>query len=165
MDETIGVKGGKQDRRRTLRITKEKKRKLQEFEEQEEIKELERKVKKRQLYTLVKALPIALGGGFIKTIYDISAGKVKKDKEEENSKWRIKEYDGDISPKTPVEAEIEKIRKQKQKEIITPTGEKIIIYFTNVPERKKEKGEAPYDEHIIIEKDNETEEEKKKQEP
>ena len=164
MDETIGVKGGKQDRRRTIKITKARKKKLEELEELEDIKELEKKVRKKQIYTIIKALPIALGGGFVKTIHDTAVGKHKKDKEEENSKWRIKEYDGDISPKTPVEAEMEQIRKQKKKEITTPTGEKIIIYFTNTPEHKKEKSEAPNDERIIIDKDRASEEEKKKQE-
>ena len=165
MDETIGVKGGKQDRRRTIKIAKAKKKKLEELKEIEEIKELEKKVRKKQIYTLIKALPIALGGGFVKTIHDTAVGKQQRDKEEENSKWRIKEYDGDVSPKTPVEAEIEKLKKQKKKEIITPSGEKIIIYFTNIPEHKKEKSEAPYDEQTIIEKDKEKEETKKKEEP
>ena len=165
MDETIGVKGGKQDRRRTIKIAKAKKKKLEELKEIEEIKELEKKVRKKQIYTLIKALPIALGGGFVKTIHDTALGKQQRDKEEENSKWRIKEYDGDVSPKTPVEAEIEKLKKQKKKEIITPSGEKIIIYFTNIPEHKKEKSEAPYDEQTIIEKDNEKEETKKKEQP
>ena len=160
MDETIGVKGGKQDRRRTLKIAKEKKKKLEELEEIEELKELEKRVKKRQIYTLVKALPIALGGGFVKTIHDISIGKKEKDKEEENSKWRIKEYDGDISPKTPIEAEIEKLRKQKQKEIITPTGEKIIIYFTTIPNTKKQEPIKHIDEQPAAE-EKEKEEEKK----
>ena len=64
---------------------------------------------------MIKALPIALTGGIIKTIYDTIVDKKEKDLEEENSKWRIKEYDGDVSPKTPVEAEIEKLKKQKKK--------------------------------------------------
>ena len=158
MDETIGVKGGKQDRRRTLKIAKEKKKKLEELEEIEELKELEKRVKKRQIYTLVKALPIALGGGFVKTIHDISIGKKEKDKEEENSKWRIKEYDGDISPKTPIEAEIEKLRKQKQKEIITPTGEKIIIYFTTIPNTKKQEQITQKEENSVVDENKKKEE-------
>ncbi len=112
MDETIGVKGGKQDRIRTLKITKKSKKKLQELEEERQIKDLEKKIKKQQIYTLIKALPIAISGGFIKTIHDTAIGKKQKDKEEQNSKWRIKECDGDISPKTPIEAEVEKLINQ-----------------------------------------------------
>jgi hypothetical protein len=58
MDETIGVKGGHNDQRRTMIITRENKKKLEEYEEQREIEELEKKVKKQQIYTLVKTLPI-----------------------------------------------------------------------------------------------------------
>ena len=107
MDETIGVKGGKRDRKRTIIISKNKKKKLIEDLEEKQLHELEKKVKKQQIYTLIKALPIVLGGGVAKTIYDTSSGKRKTDKEEENSTWRIKEYDADITSKTPNEFERE----------------------------------------------------------
>lgn len=159
MDETIGVKGGRQDRKRIVIITENKKKKLED--EHEELKELEKSVKKKQVFTFIKALPIAIGGEIIKTIYDTAMNKKKTDKEEENSKWRIKEYDGDISPKTPVEAEIEKIKKQRQKQkvVFTPTGERIIVYI-NIPE------EVKYVEPSLIEKKEEIKpkEEKKEQE-
>lgn len=150
MNETIGIKGGKQDRRRTLKITQNKKKKLEKIEQEKEIKTLEQKVKKQQIYTLIKALPIAIGGGFIKTIHDTAIGKQKEDKEEENSRWRIKEYDGDISPTTPIEYELYKLKKQKRKEVITPTGEKIIIYFTDISDKNKENTTRPYEEQFIL---------------
>ena len=145
MDETIGAKGGKNDRRRTLIISEKKKKKLKELEESKEIEYLEQKVKRNQRFVLIKSLPIALGGGFIKTIYDVSKGKKKQDKEEVNSKWRIKEYDGDVSDKTPIE---ERRKKLKEKIIITPTGEKIIVYI-NVNELKKD-SEKDKDTPIVI---------------
>ena len=72
MDETIGAKGGKNDRRRSLIIETNKKKKLIEETQEQELKELEKRVKKQQKYILIKALPIALTGGIIKTIYDYS---------------------------------------------------------------------------------------------
>lgn len=134
MDETIGVKGGRQDRKRMVAISEKRKKKLEQ--ESEEIKELEKKIKKQQVYTFIKALPIAIGGEIVKTIYEAAVGKKKKDKEEENSKWRIKEYDADISPKTPQESRLEELKKQKKKTIVTQTGEIITIYIKS-PEEKK----------------------------
>ena len=122
MDESIGAKGGKNDFRRTMIIKKNQKKKIKEYNEQRELRELEKRVKKQQIYTLIKALPIVLGGEVVKTIHDTAIGKKKPDKEEELSKWRIKEYDSDISSKTPVDSEREK------KVIVTPDGEKVIVY-------------------------------------
>ena len=122
MDETIGAKGGKNDRRRSLIIKKNRKKKLIEDRKENEIKELERKVRKQQRYTLIKALPIAIGGEIVRTIHDVAQGKGKKDLEEENSSWRIKEYDADITAKTPFEAEVEKVRK---KIITMPNGQQV----------------------------------------
>ena len=56
MDETIGVKGGRNDRKRTLIITKKKKEKL------------EKEVKRRQAYNLVKFIPLVLVGQTIKEL-------------------------------------------------------------------------------------------------
>ena len=132
MNETIGEKGGKNDRRRTMIIKKEQKKKLEAYEEEREIAELEKRVKKKQFYTLIKTLPIVIGGGTIQTLYDVSVGKRREDKEEENSRWRIKEYDADISPVSIGEEQAEKRRKI----ITTPTGEKIVIYVTTPVEEK-----------------------------
>lgn len=123
MDETIGVKGGKNDRRRELKIRQARKKRLNEIDqEQREIRELEKKVRRAQIFTLIKTLPIVLGGGTVQTIYETAKGK-KNDKEEENSKWKIKEYDQDVSPLTPEEFEI-----KKRKIITTPSGEKVVVY-------------------------------------
>lgn len=70
MNETIGEKGGYNDRRRSLKIKKEQKKKLEQAEIEREVKELEKKIKKQQALTLVKALPIVIVGGTLKTIYD-----------------------------------------------------------------------------------------------
>lgn len=72
MNETIGEKGGYNDRRRSLRIENERKAKFEEEAVEQEVKELEKKVKKQQILTLVKALPVVIVGGTLKTIYDTS---------------------------------------------------------------------------------------------
>lgn len=127
MDETIGAKGGRRDRKRTIIISQNKKKKLIEDLEEKQLHELEKKVKKQQIYTLIKAFPIVLGGGVAKTIYDTSSGKRKMDKEEENSAWRIKEYDADITSKTQSEFEME----QRRKIITTSDGQKIVVYVSH----------------------------------
>ena len=49
MNETIGVKGGKNDRRRVLKIKARRKKLLQELQEQLEIKELEKEARKKDV--------------------------------------------------------------------------------------------------------------------
>ena len=145
MNETIGAKGGVNDRRRQMRISREQKKKLEDFEEQREIAELEQKVRKKQFYTLIKTLPIVVGGGLVQTLYDTATGR-KHDTEEENSKWRIKEYDGDVTHMTPEEFR----EKQKRKRVITtPTGEKIIVYVSDDIEDLKELPEVKEDIEIL----------------
>ena len=126
MNETIGVKGGASDRKRMLVISQNQKKKLEEEEEKREIAELEKKVKKKQFYTLIKTLPIVIGGGTIQTLYDTATGKKRDTIEDENSKWRIKEYDHDVTHMTPEEFQ----EKKRRKIITTPTGEKIVVYVS-----------------------------------
>ena len=136
MDETIGVKGGANDRRRMMIINQNQKKKLTEHEEEREIAELEKKVRRKQFYTLIKTLPIVIGGGTIQTLYDTATGKKRDNKEEANSRWRIKEYDQDITHLTPEEFEQEEAEK-KRKIITTPTGEKIVVYIEAPIDEKK----------------------------
>ena len=70
MNETIGEKGGYNDRRRSLKIQNEQKKKKEQALIEREVKELEKKVKKQQVLTLVKTLPIVIVGGTLKIIYD-----------------------------------------------------------------------------------------------
>lgn len=97
MNETIGVKGGKNDRRRMLRINKEKKKKLKEYQEQQQLKQLEKKVKHLQRVTLIKVLPIVLTGQVFKTIMDNTKKEPLIDKEEAFSKLNIKVYDTNVT--------------------------------------------------------------------
>ena len=71
MNETIGVKGGRNDRRRRMLITKKMKEKLELYykeQKEKEFKELERKVKLQQKLTALVAIPIAAAGQVYETI-------------------------------------------------------------------------------------------------
>ncbi len=133
MDETIGIKGGHQDTIRTMRIDREQKRKLEEYQEEQEIKKLEQEVKKKQRMVLIKALPIAIAGGVVQTLYDTASGRKRIDKNEEYSKWRIKEYDADFTTKTRGEKS-----KTKEKIVILPDGRKVTIVIPVVEEKTPE---------------------------
>ena len=79
MNETIGSKGGHNDYRRVMTITRRQKEKLQKYQEEQELKELEKEVKKKQRYTLIKTMPIViLGQAFI----ELTKPKNKELKEE-----------------------------------------------------------------------------------
>ena len=150
MDETIGVKGGKNDRRRRMIISKQQKKKLTDYEQERKIAELEKDVKKKQIYTLIKTLPIVIGGGTIKTLHDVATGKRVKEQEEKIN-WRLKEYDQDITHMTPEEFK-EKQEKKTRKVIVLPTGEKVIVYVAPVLEENKTI-EKPTVKPVTIEKD------------
>ena len=65
MNETIGVKGGYQDFRRSLIITKKNKEKLEAYQAEKnkkELLELEKRVKLQQKITLIKVLPMVVIG-------------------------------------------------------------------------------------------------------
>ena len=82
MNETIGVKGGHNDYRRTLTITKKQKDKLKKYQEEKELKELEKEVKKKQVYTVIKTLPLIITGATLNELTK-RKDKQKEDLEEE----------------------------------------------------------------------------------
>lgn len=68
MNETIGQKGGHNDQKRRLIITKKQLAKLKAYQEEQELKELEDKVKKQQALTFLKIAPIIITGTVLKTL-------------------------------------------------------------------------------------------------
>lgn len=170
MNETIGVKGGHNDRRRTIKIKESKKKKIKETEKDKELLELEQKVKKQQTITLIKTLPIALAGGTFKVLYDTATGKDPIDKEEYNSKWKVKEYDSDHTT-------LQHGEKPNEREVVvTPTGQKVVVYVDKdnkknilediliLPEPENVKGEGfePVDDNKIELLDENSDNKKKK---
>lgn len=136
MNETIGVKGGHNDRRRSLKIKNLQKSKILEEEEQLRLKELEKRVKRQQKYTLIKTLPVVIAGEVAKTFYDTATGKRTVDLEEERSKWNIKEYGVDHTTESLQEAEKRKFDEKNTEEvvIVRDDGRKQIV---RVPIRTK----------------------------
>lgn len=131
MDETIGVKGGHNDRRRTIIITNRNKKKLEEYEEERYIRDLEKKVKRQQKISLIKTLPIAIAGKTFITLYDVQNGK-RIDKEEEYSKLGIEEYDEDFTTK-PIDCDntpdkSDELPKERRVIIDKTTGKKVVVY-------------------------------------
>ena len=130
MNETIGVKGGKNDRRRSIKIKEAKKKKIEVQEKDRELLELEKEVKKQQAFTLIKTLPIAVVGGTFKMFYDTAVGKGPSNKEEYNSNWKIKEYDSDNSTLQHGE------KPKERKVVLTPDGQKVVVYIDAGDDKK-----------------------------
>ena len=114
MDETIGAKGGRNDRRKT-QIIKNKKQK------DKETIELEKKVKKQQFRTFIKTLPLIIGTAPIYTISD-ALKKITKKEETKDSQQE------------PVE-----IIELEEKTIQMPTGEMITIRIPKTKDKKEER--------------------------
>ena len=68
MDEVIGAKGGTNDRRRTIKISLRQKIKLQKVREEKETKKLAEEVKKKQVFVLIRTIPIVLSGRMIQVL-------------------------------------------------------------------------------------------------
>ena len=84
MKEAIGSKGGSNDRRRTVIITRNRKKKLKEKSENiKKIKELEKRVRRKQIINFFTAVPLVISGKVFKTIISnctiINKTKDKKD--------------------------------------------------------------------------------------
>lgn len=77
MNETIGSKGGKNDRRRTLIITKKQKEKLKAIEN--ENKKKTKDIKRKDLETLIKILPLIIFGNAYQALRSTSKNKQEKE--------------------------------------------------------------------------------------
>lgn len=74
MNEAIGAKGGRRDRKRTIIITSENKKKLKEFykkKKQMRLKKLEKEVRTSELASFFIAMPIAIAGTTMETLLNI----------------------------------------------------------------------------------------------
>ena len=125
MNETIGSKGGHNDRRRSLIISRKKKEKLKE---EQEIKELEKSVKKARKFILIKATPLILAEGIIQLLSPSSSHKDKIDEyDDENT---ISTDKKNVSNKKKYTSPIKKSRKK----VISINGSDIVVVFP--PEKK-----------------------------
>lgn len=74
MNEAIGAKAGKRDRKRRIIITANQKKKLKENykrKKQERIKKLEKEVKNLQLVSFLVAVPISVAGTTVETLLNL----------------------------------------------------------------------------------------------
>lgn len=155
MDETIGSKGGHNDRKRTFRITQILKEKLKKKQEDKELKELEKDVKRKQTYTLIKTIPIVIVGQTIKELtspqekekFVVINNEEEIKKEPETKKVTIILKDGtkqiiEVPKEVVIKQEIEKPKvEEKQKEEIKQelkTEPKEVIKEQPVQEQKQD---------------------------
>ena len=144
MNETIGVKGGHNDYKRVMAITKKQKEKLKKYQEEQELKELKKAVQKKQVYTLIRTLPIVLVGQAFKELTKPN----KKDKDKE--KFIVVENE-----------EVKEKPETKRIVIVLNDGTKQVI---EVPIKLEIKEEIKKEEIKEVSKEEETKEKSKKEE-
>ena len=142
MNETIGARGGKNDRRRVLRIKKKQQKKLQEMAQEEKLRELEKEVRKQQIYTLVKTLPIIVLGGTIKTI----TGGNKGSNSEDEKNFIVSDYENGIPPKNDVETKIVTTKEGNRIRVRVPKERNSIFDLISVSHES--------DGEVVVEEDN-----------
>ena len=89
MNEGIGSRGGRNDRRRSFKIKLRQKKKLKELEKLSEEKALEKKIRKNQILKFITIIPIALFGNVIKNLIEKDNNK-QKEVNETKEKQEIK---------------------------------------------------------------------------
>lgn len=85
MNETIGEKGGRRDRKRTIIITSENKKKLKEYYKKKKklkLEKLEKEVRNLQLASFLVAVPISITGNIYNAMFHV----IDETKEEEKEK-------------------------------------------------------------------------------
>lgn len=159
MKETIGAKGGSNDRRKTAIITRSKKKKLNK--EENKIKELEKKVRKRQVINFLTSVPLVISASVVKTFLKncniISKNEEIKSKEvpserEKIDKDIVKEIDNDneIDDSIKIDKSINK-NIDKLPIVVVPTYEIVKSKKEKVEKKEVEEEIKPKEE--IINKD------------
>jgi len=144
MNETIGSKGGHNDRRRSLIISRKKKEKLKE---EQEIKELEKSVKKNRKYVLIKTVPLVLAEGIIQFVSPSTNLKNKKDEYGDEDFV----FTDDSSKKGS-----NTTSKKSRKKIISINGENVVV---SIPPNKNNKKKV-HDEIELLEEDKDEKDKK-----
>lgn len=137
MKETIGAKGGTNDRRRYLKITTKQKKKLQDYKKTQKLKVLEKEVKKEQLITFLAASPLIIPMTVVEELIkqEKKAEKIpnigpKKIVEENKTKEEKKDQPTSsknihkpISKKQEIKEQMSTPKQEEVKEILTPKQE------------------------------------------
>ena len=146
MDETIGSKGGHNDRRRSLIISRKKKEKLKE---EQEIKELEKSVKKARKYVLIKTTPLILLDGIVQLL---SPSTNHKDKIDEYDDENLVYIDDSNKKSNNVSS------KKTRKKIISVNGNDVVVF---IPPNKKYNKKLVHDEIELLEEEEDKNDKKK----
>lgn len=101
MNETIGVKGGKNDRRRRLKITKKQLEKLN-IASKEQIKE-EEKLKENQIKSIITVAPVIALGTVLQELTDIKLEKKEKQDSSSNKPVEVIEQNNISLPETTID--------------------------------------------------------------
>lgn len=164
MNENIGAKGGKQDRKRCLTI---KKKKLEKLKNQQELEEKLRKdIKRNDIKTFFKIIPIVIIGESCKILFSKEKSKnIKK----ENTTNQIKK--GTTAPQSNQKSNQlknnEELEEQNINAILTPFSKKTTLSTNNTSSKEQVKRNAVTKDNIeILEQEKQKEElqEKEKQE-
>ena len=92
MNETIGTKGGRRDRKRTIIITSENKKKLKEYYQKKKklrLEKLEKEVRNLQLASFLVAVPLSIAGNTFDAIFHVR--DEKKEEREQAKSLQIEE--------------------------------------------------------------------------
>ena len=146
MNESIGAKGVGRDFRRTLIIKKKEKDKLKEYGEAQILRKIEKDVRKKQIYTLIKTLPIAIA---YETIKDVLP---KKEEKKEDEKKSFIEEEKEEKPKKEQIDYIEVV-------IVLEDGTKKII---KVPKNKLEEKEIQEETKEEVKEENKEKQQEEK---
>ena len=146
MNETIGAKGGHNDRKRVLRIKAAAVKQLQKQQEEAEIRRLEEDVKRKQRYVLIRSLPLFIAYGVVKSFStsipkkNLNKKRIRlimgenNEKEVEISKNDTKEKEKVVVAVLPTTDEI-----HTEKKIKVDKNEKVELLFVKKKKKKKKK--------------------------
>ena len=114
MDESIGAKGGKNDRRRTFILTRNQKKKLEEIEKVQKKSRKQKSIKRIDLETFIKIIPILL----VANTLEVITPSKKKEKNVQTDQKHEKEEKQLLENKNKdllVEIETLKLEKEEEK--------------------------------------------------
>lgn len=160
MNENKGAKGGRRDHRRTLLITYENKKKLEEYNEyQKELKlrQLEKEVRNIQIKTFLKTVPIIITGKTLEAIANtVTKPEPKKDESDNNLLFdneEKKKVSSDATPKPVSIGKGIKNKSEKYQEIAIKTTNK--EKEENKPLEKNQVEKKSINEQLIESKEKE----------
>lgn len=170
MNEAIGAKGGRRDRKRTIIITSENKKKIQEYYKKKKelkLKKLEKEVKNIELASFFMAVPISIAGNTFETLLHLRDEK-KTEREEAKGlqKEELHQADKLELEETSIYIEDFQLNDRKFTDYGYPKtieGKKVISYPTEKKAQIEIK-EAPKEvkSKISLEENNKKREEQKK---